>query len=51
MCFLVWVLRLDEDLVECLVLVYDLGYMFFGYEGEDVMYECMVLFGGFDYNV
>lgn len=50
-CIIVGVLDLNFDLVEIVVLVYDLGYLFFGYIGEDVLVELMVFYGGFDYNV
>lgn len=39
------------ELIEVVVLVYDLGYIFFGYMGEDVLFDLMVFYGGFDYNV
>lgn len=48
---MVCVFGVDEDFVEVFVLVYDFGYLFFGYEGECVLVECMKVFGGFDYNV
>ena len=43
-------LRLDEDLAECLALAHDLGHSPFGHTGEDVLQDCMADYGGFDHN-
>lgn len=40
----------NEDFIEVLVLVYDIGYFFYGYVGEDVLDECFWDEGGFLYN-
>src|SRR4051812_46054655 len=44
------VLRLNEDLVEALALVHDLGHPPFGHSGEDVLNECLRNDGGFNHN-
>ncbi|MCI0492651.1 MAG: deoxyguanosinetriphosphate triphosphohydrolase [Planctomycetes bacterium] len=43
-------LRLNEDLVEALALVHDIGHPPFGHSGEDVLNECLRDEGGFDHN-
>ncbi|MCI5046870.1 MAG: deoxyguanosinetriphosphate triphosphohydrolase [Aquisalinus sp.] len=43
-------LKLDEDLAECLALAHDLGHSPFGHTGEDVLQECMADYNGFDHN-
>ncbi len=43
-------LGLDDDLAEALALAHDLGHTPFGHTGEDVLGECMALYGGFDHN-
>ena len=44
------VLRLNEDLVEALALMHDIGHPPFGHCGEDVLAECMEPVGGFSHN-
>lgn len=44
------ILKLDEDLAECVALAHDLGHPPFGHTGEDVLKECMASYGGFDHN-
>lgn len=44
------VLRLDEDLAECVALAHDLGHPPFGHTGEDVLKACMAPYDGFDHN-
>src|SRR4051812_21474175 len=44
------VLRLNEDLVEALALVHDLGHPPFGHSGEDVLNECLRNDDGFNHN-
>jgi dGTPase len=44
------VLRLNEDLVEALALVHDLGHPPFGHAGEDVLNQCLREQGGFNHN-
>lgn len=44
------VLKLDEDLAECVALAHDLGHPPFGHTGEDVLKDCMEPFDGFDHN-
>jgi dGTPase len=44
------ILKLDEDLAECVALAHDLGHPPFGHTGEDVLKECMAGFDGFDHN-
>jgi len=43
--------NLNEDLCETLSLSHDLGHTPFGHAGEDVLDECMELYGGFDHNI
>lgn len=43
-------LRLNEDLVEALALMHDLGHPPFGHAGEDVLHECTKDHGGFSHN-
>jgi dGTPase len=43
-------LALNEDLVEALALVHDLGHPPFGHAGEDVLQECLRDEGGFSHN-
>lgn len=44
-------LALNEDLVEALALVHDLGHPPFGHAGEDTLDECLRAEGGFSHNV
>ena len=43
-------LRLDEDLAECLALAHDLGHTPFGHAGEESLDAVMQPWGGFDHN-
>lgn len=43
-------LRLNEDLVECVALVHDVGHPPFGHRGEDLLAELMKDHGGFEHN-
>jgi dGTPase len=43
-------LRLNEDLIEALALVHDIGHPPFGHAGEDVLNECLAGCGGFNHN-
>jgi dGTPase len=43
-------LGLNEDLIETLALVHDLGHPPFGHAGEDVLDECLKMAGGFCHN-
>jgi dGTPase len=43
-------LALNEDLVEALALLHDLGHPPFGHAGEDTLDECLAADGGFDHN-
>jgi dGTPase len=43
-------LALNEDLIEALALVHDLGHPPFGHAGEDLLDECLSEEGGFSHN-
>jgi dGTPase len=43
-------LRLNEDLIEALALLHDIGHPPFGHCGEDVLNECLHAHGGFSHN-
>src|SRR5260221_5506080 len=43
-------LALNEDLIEALALVHDLGHPPFGHAGEDLLDECLRSEGGFSHN-
>jgi dGTPase len=43
-------LALNEDLIEALALVHDLGHPPFGHSGEEVLNECLKPVGGFCHN-
>ncbi len=43
-------IRLNEDLIEALALVHDLGHPPYGHAGEDVLNECLANEGGFSHN-
>jgi len=43
-------LALNEDLIEALALVHDLGHPPFGHAGEDTLEECLRADGGFSHN-
>jgi dGTPase len=43
-------LGLNEDLIEALALVHDLGHPPFGHAGEDVLDRCLAAIGGFSHN-
>ncbi|MBA2479423.1 MAG: deoxyguanosinetriphosphate triphosphohydrolase [Planctomycetes bacterium] len=43
-------LSLNEDLVECIALVHDVGHPPFGHRGEDLLKELMADHGGFEHN-
>lgn len=43
-------LRLNEDLIEALALLHDIGHPPFGHCGEDVLNECLHGHGGFSHN-
>jgi dGTPase len=44
------VLRLNEDLIEALALMHDIGHPPFGHAGEDVLDACTREIGGFNHN-
>ncbi len=44
-------LRLNEDLVEAIALAHDLGHTPFGHAGQDVLNDCMRVYGGFEHNL
>jgi dGTPase len=44
------VLRLNEDLIEALALMHDIGHPPYGHCGEDVLQRCMADDGGFSHN-
>jgi dGTPase len=43
-------IRLNEDLIEALALVHDVGHPPYGHAGEDVLNECLINEGGFSHN-
>lgn len=43
-------LRLNEDLIECVALVHDVGHPPFGHRGEDLIADLMKDHGGFEHN-
>lgn len=43
-------LRLNEDLIEALALLHDIGHPPFGHAGEDALNECLAEHGGFSHN-
>ena len=43
-------LRLNEDLIEALALLHDIGHPPFGHAGEDALAECLASEGGFSHN-
>ncbi len=43
-------LALNEDLIEALALIHDLGHPPFGHAGEDLLDECLADQGGFSHN-
>jgi dGTPase len=43
-------LALNEDLIEALALVHDIGHPPFGHSGEDILNECLRAVGGFSHN-
>lgn len=43
-------LRLNEDLIEALALLHDIGHPPFGHAGEDALNECLQDHGGFSHN-
>ena len=43
-------LGLNEDLIETLALMHDIGHPPFGHSGEDALDECLQDFGGFSHN-
>ncbi len=45
------ILKVNEDLTECICLAHDLGHSPFGHEGEKVLDDLMKDHGGFDHNL
>lgn len=43
-------LRLNEDLIEAMALLHDIGHPPFGHCGEDVLSDCLKHHGGFSHN-
>lgn len=43
-------LRLNEDLIEALALMHDLGHPPYGHAGEDALNQCVAQWGGFSHN-
>jgi dGTPase len=43
-------LNLNEDLIEALALLHDIGHPPFGHAGEDALHECLADDGGFSHN-
>lgn len=43
-------LRLNEDLIEALALLHDIGHPPYGHSGEDTLRACLVDHGGFSHN-
>ena len=43
-------LHLNEDLVECVALVHDVGHPPFGHQGETMLHELLANHGGFEHN-
>lgn len=43
-------LRLNEDLIEALALLHDIGHPPFGHSGEDALHVCLEKHGGFSHN-
>lgn len=44
------VLRLNEDLIEALALLHDIGHPPYGHSGEDALSACLAAQGGFSHN-
>jgi dGTPase len=45
------ILRVNEDLTECICLAHDIGHTPFGHAGEDALNHLMAEHGGFDHNL